>query len=94
MIINYNVPVKQEMCPASLTRQEKYSIKNNKSDFFLDPKQSNCPSYLDVAPRDYPTISKRFKVICEHFQQQIMPLNTQTLNTMHIWLTVITASYN
>ena len=50
MIINYNVPVKQEMCPASLTRQEKYSIKNNKSDFFLDPKQSNCPSCLDVAP--------------------------------------------
>ena len=60
MIINYNVPVKQEMCPASLTRQEKYSIKNNKSDFFLDPKQSNCPSCFDVAPGDHPTISNPF----------------------------------
>ena len=70
MIINYNVPVKQEMCPASLTRQEKYSIKNNKSDFFLDPKQSNCPSCLDVVAREK-RLSYNFKpigVICEHFQ--------------------------
>ena len=50
MIINYNVPVKQEKCPAGLTRQGYCFIKTNKSDFFLDPKQSNCPSCLDVAP--------------------------------------------
>ena len=29
----------------------------NPSSSFLDPQQSNCPSGLDVAPRDYPTIS-------------------------------------
>ena len=57
MIINYNVPVKQEMCPARLARQEYCFIKINKSLFFLDPQPSYCPSCLDVAPRDYPTIS-------------------------------------
>ena len=35
MIINYNVPVKQEMCPARRARQEYCFSKNNKSIFFL-----------------------------------------------------------
>ena len=62
MIINYNIPVKQEMCPARLTRQEYCFIKYNKSDFFLDPKQSYCPSCLDVATRDYPAISNPLRL--------------------------------
>ena len=60
MNINYYVPVKQEMCPVRLSRQEYCFIENNKTDFFLDPKQSNCPSCFDVAPGDHPTISNPF----------------------------------
>ena len=70
MIINYNVPVKQEMCPARLARQEYCFIENNKYKFFLGPKQSNCPSCLDVVAREA-RLSYNFKpigVICEHFQ--------------------------